>query len=348
MLCGENKMVLIMGNNIHLRFLFCALLLLKSVDRADSSDGVEITTFGNHARQNQVNTVHPSTVQPTSILNVPLTQQNQNLNVRAPNVLLRNQVHTQSDIETGGHNNTDDGLSVLARENDDVFATPALEQYTGCMFAYWSCLHIFLEDLELVFGGFSSILSGSAEYLPVAYRSSLVAYSIQSLMLASLFHKLYALSEKIVHLKSLKKLQLQKQNQINLKNEMDENMPILINGVDAALNTSVYATERSANCLSCCAVARNILLDQISICSIISHFSSGIFLTNSQIISPEKRSYCIMIATVLGILGSTLHAYVRILERKTRETENAAINHSAYVRYKKKQRSTIESVDEVA
>ncbi|MDP3372460.1 MAG: hypothetical protein Q8S21_06210 [Candidatus Paracaedibacteraceae bacterium] len=254
----------------------------------------------------------------------------------------------QTDIETGGEQNEEskENLPTINDEVDSEFATSGLESYTGCSFCCWNCLYASLEDFEVGAHGISTILAASAEFMPENWKMQFVVYSIQALMLANLCQKMYSLSEKMVAIKGKRKIELKRRNKINKEdaendeeNDESKQRPILINGIDASKNTTIYATEFLANCLSCCAVARNILWDQIAVWSILCQCISGSILNFSQAVdSPSLRSNYILIGTLFGVAGTSLHTYAKLLKRKTKDAETLAINASKAVRYKKRMR----------
>lgn len=246
-----------------------------------------------------------------------------------------------SDIERGLEHKDDseEFFSIVNQESNSEFATPCLETYTGCSFFCWNCLNISLEDLEVAAHGISTILAASAEFMSENWKMQFVVYSIQALMLANLFHKIYSLSEKMIVIKGKKKIELQKRNIINAQHDADEQSPILINGIDASKNTTIYATQSLANCFSCCAVARNILWDQVAVWSTLCQCVSGSILNFSQTVSSSSRSNYILIGTLFGVAGTILHTYAKLLKRKTKEAETLAINALKSVKHKQRMRN---------
>ncbi|MES2252707.1 MAG: hypothetical protein V4482_03375 [Pseudomonadota bacterium] len=230
----------------------------------------------------------------------------------------------------------DDDDSILPGDDDIPFATPCLEYYIGGSVMCWNGLSSVLEDMEILAEAASTGLAACTQFVGTDSTAKFVAYSIQAVLIANLFHKFYTLSEKLVVIQEKRKLTLKQQNQLDLKNNLDPHSVILINGVDAAQNKDVYATEVLANYYSCCAVSRNILVDQIGVLSLFCRCLAGSILNYSQILNANDRSGYLLMGTLFGVVATVSHAYTKILIAKTKDWEIKALNARGYVQYEKR------------
>jgi len=242
--------------------------------------------------------------------------------------------HALSSPTTANENTDDD--SVLPGVDDIHFATPCLEYYIGGSVVCWNGLNSVLEDMEILAQAASTGLAACTQFVGTDSTAKFVVYSIQLMMIGNLFHKFYTLSKKLTVIQEKRKLVLKQQNQLNLENDLDPRSALLINGVDAAHNKDVYATEALADYYSCCAVSRTILVDQVGVLSIFCQCMAGSILNYCQILDANERSGYLLMGTLFGVGATVLHAYTKVLIKKTKDWEVKAINAMSYVKYQKR------------